>query len=191
MSQPAVHGDASSMDGRLAVASVTLGLVIWPIAFNLGAYGQIFYTDVFRLVVASSILLAIVAVNPPYATPWIWFVRVALASPLVWLLVAGYVVGSTTEAMRRGLFVAWLVLTVVVSVPLSLRLLIDLFTPQVARTGSPRTTAAIVALVAAVGVIGFVAGRENPRFMTCADFAVAGSSEPQNCVRSTPSTGRP
>jgi hypothetical protein len=171
--------------GPLAVAAVTLGLVTWPIAFNLGAYGEIFYDDIFRVVVASSILFVIVAVNPPYSAPAIWIVRAALALPLLWVLVSGYVVGSTSEAMTRPVFVAWLVLVAVVSVPITLRLLVDLFTPDVSRTGSRRLTVSIVLLVAAVAAIGFTAGWQNPRFMTCADFAVAGSSEPENCARTT------
>lgn len=169
--------------GPLTVASITLGLVTWPIAFNLGAYGQVFYDDVFRVVVASSILLVVTILNPPYPVPWRWLVWVALAAPLAWLLTAGYVVGSTSDAMRRPALVVWLALIALVSVPLTLRLLVDLFTPELVRAGSRRIALAVVALVAVVGLTGFVVGRENQRFMTCADFAVAGASEPDNCAR--------
>ena len=41
-----------------------------------------------------------------------------------------------------------------------------------------------VALVAVVGILGFIVGRENDRFLTCSDFAIAGSAEPENCARS-------
>ena len=36
-------------------------------------------------------------------------------------------------------------------------------------------------LIVVVAGIGFASGRHNDRFMTCADFSVAGSSEPENC----------
>jgi hypothetical protein len=39
-----------------------------------------------------------------------------------------------------------------------------------------------VALVAVVGAIGFIVGREHTRFLTCYDFSVAGASEPDDCV---------
>jgi hypothetical protein len=98
----------------------------------------------------------------------------------VWLLAAGFVVGSTSEAIRRPGFAVWLVLIALGSVPLTLRLLVDLLTPELARAGSRRITLTVVALVACVGLVGFVAGRQHPRFMTCSDFAVAGAFEPEN-----------
>lgn len=162
---------------------MTLALLAWPIAFNLGAYGEIFYDDVFRVVVASSILFVITVINRPYAPPLIWLVAAALLAPLLWLLVSALVVGSTSEALDRPVFVVWLVLILVVSVPLTLRLLVDMFTPELSSTGSTRMTLAIIALVASVGLIGFVVGRENHRFLTCADFSVAGASEPENCAK--------
>jgi len=171
------------LGGALAVTCVTLGLVTWPLAFNLGAYGQVFYQDVFRVVVASSILFAIVWVTRPYRAPWIWLVRLALISPLAWLLAAGLIVGSTSEALDRPAFLIWLVLILCVSVPISLRLLADLFAPEVSSVEDRRVSAAIVALVVVVAALGFAAGRNNHRFMTCADFTLAGSSEPENCSR--------
>jgi len=168
--------------GPLAVTSVTLGLITWPLAFNLGAYGEVFYDDVFRIVVASSVLFVITFVTPPYRSPWIWVVRAALISPLAWLLTAAFVAGSTSEALDRPAFVAWLIAIFVVSVPISLRLLIDLFTPEVSELPDRRPALALAALVVVVGIIGFSAGRNNDRFLTCYDFAVAGSSEPENCA---------
>jgi hypothetical protein len=167
----------------LALAAVTLGLLAWPIAFNLGAYGEIFYDNIFQVVVASSILFVITIVNGGYDAPWNWLMRIALAAPLFWLLAAAYVTGSTSAALDRPLFVVALVLILLVSVPLTLRLLVDMSMPELTKAGSRRVTASIVALVAVVGAIGFAVGRENPRFLTCTDFSVAGASEPENCAR--------
>jgi hypothetical protein len=171
--------------GPLALTSVTLGLLTWPIAFNLGAYGEIFYDDIFRIVVAASILFVVTIANPIYPSPWIWLVRAALAAPMLWLLAAAWVVGSTTEALDRPGFVVWMVLILLVSVPLTLRLLIDMFMPELTSAGSRKFLWSIVALIAAVGLIGFVIGRENDRFMTCSDFSIAGSAEPDNCAKTT------
>jgi hypothetical protein len=171
-----------TIGGPLALAAVTLGLLAWPIAFNIGAYGEIFYDNVFQMVVASSILFVITTVNGGYDAPWKWLIRVALAAPLFWLLAAAYVTGSTSEAMDRPVFVVSLILIHLVSVPLTLRLLVDMSMPELSQAGSRRITASIVALVAVVGAIGFIVGREHTRFLTCYDFSVAGASEPDDCV---------
>lgn len=169
------------LGGPLAVTCVTLGLIAWPLAFNLGAYGQVFYDDVFRVVVASSILCVIATVTQPYPSPWIWLVRLALASPIAWMITAGFVVGSTSEALERPAFLIWLVLILLVSVPISLRLLLDLFTPEVSQMTDRRLGAGVVVLIIVVAAVGFASGRHNDRFMTCSDFSIAGSSEPANC----------
>ena len=170
--------------GPLALTAVTLGLIAWPIAFNLGAYGEIFYTDVFRVVVASTILFVITCVTPVYPPPWIWLVRAALILPMLWLLTAAWAEGSTSAALDRPLFVVWIVMIMLVSVPITLRLLIDMFMPELTVSSSRRALWSIVALAVVVSGTGFVVGRENDRFLTCADFSVAGSAEPDNCAKS-------
>ena len=176
--------ERTSIGGPLAVTAVTLGLLTWPIGFNLGAYGEVFYEDVFRVVVASTILFVITVLRAPYEGPWIWVVRAALAAPMLWLLSAAWVEGSTSAALDRPGFALWLLAILLVSVPVTLRLLIDLFMPELAAAPSRRLLWSIVSLVAVVGVVGFVVGRENDRFLTCSDFTVAGSAEPENCARS-------
>lgn len=176
--------DASvGVGGPLAVTAVTLGLIVWPIAFNLGAYGEVFYGDVFNLVVAATILFVITFVRPAYPAPWIWLVRAALIAPMLWLLAAAWAEGSTSAALDRPLFVVWIVAIVFVSVPVTLRLLVDMFMPALTGAPSRRVLWAIVALAAIVGAIGFGVGRGNSRFLTCADFAIAGSAEPENCSK--------
>ena len=170
--------------GPLALTAVTLGLITWPIAFNLGAYGEVFYSDVFRVVVASTILFVITCVTPVYPPPWIWLVRAALIAPMLWMLTAAWVEGSTSAALDRPLFVVWIVMILLVSVPITLRLLIDMFMPELTMATSRRVLWSIVALAVVVSAIGFVVGRENDRFLTCADFSMAGSAEPDNCATS-------
>jgi hypothetical protein len=174
-------GSALRVRGPLAVAGVTLGLLTWPIAFNLGAYGQVLYDDVFRVMVAATILFVVTLINPAYPGPWRWLVSIALAAPLAWFLAASIMVGSTSEALDRPVFVLALGLILLFSLPITLRLLVDLFTPELTSERSRRLTLSIVALVAVVGILGFAFGRNNHRYMTCGDFAIAGAAEPDNC----------
>lgn len=179
------EGPSSStawIDAPLAVATLTLALLAWPIAFNLGAYGEIFYDDIFRVVVASSVLCIIMLINRPYRGARLWAVAAALVAPLLWLLTSAYVIGSTSEAMDRPVFVIWFWLIVLVSLPLTLRLLDEMFMPEIQHMANRRRFLAIVAIVAGIALFGFVVGLENHRFMTCDDFLVAGSFEPDDCA---------
>jgi hypothetical protein len=180
---PAADRQATEIGGPLALTAMTLGLVTWPIAFDLGAYGVVMYDDVFRIVVASTILCVITLVRCPYESPQRWLVPVALAGPLAWLSSASVLVGSTAEAMDRPAFVIALVAVLVVSVPITLKLLLDLFEPELVRARSRRLTLIVVGLVGVVALIGFLVGANNHRYMTCEDFRIAGASEPENCAR--------
>ena len=179
-----VPSDPRRVGGPMALTAVTLALISWPIAFNLGAYGEVFYDDVFSVIVAASVLFVISLVNPLYPSPWIWLVRLALISPMLWLVAAAWLEGSTSAALDRPVFVVWIVVILVGSVPLTLRLLVDLFMPELTAAASRKILLSIAGLVALVATTGFVVGRENDRFLTCADFAIAGSAEPDNCARS-------
>lgn len=181
--EPTSAPRAVRITGPLALAAMTLGLVTWPIGFNLGAYGVVMYDDVFSVVVASTILFAITAINRSHRPPWNWMVLTALAGPLAWLLSASVLVGSTTEAMDRPAFIVALVVVGATSVPITLKLLVDMFTPELAHAESRRLALSIVGLVALIGVIGFTVGRNNDRYMVCQDFAIAGAYEPDNCAR--------
>lgn len=169
--------------GPAAVASVTLALLMFPIAFNLGAYGEVLYPDVFRVLVASFALLLISLRFPTYTPTRMWVTRLVLASPTAWFVVASIVWGSTADAQENPLMAAWLAVTLVISIPVTLRLLIDMFTPQVTAGRDRRLGLWMGGVVVAVVALGFLAGTFNERLMTCDDFAVAGSAEPAGCAR--------
>lgn len=117
--------------GAAAIACVTLGLLTFPIAFNLGAYDQVLYPDVFRIIVASFVLLCVSFVAPTYPGRRLWFTRVVLVSPALWVAVSVIVLGSTAEATSRPFFIAWLTAIVLVSVPVTLMMLLDMFNPDI------------------------------------------------------------
>jgi hypothetical protein len=171
-----------SMDGPLSLAAVTLSLVTFGLAFNLGAYDVVFYQDVMKLVVAATTLLVVTFVSPSGRSPTRWMTRVALASLPAWFVTAVIVHGSTGEALRQTGFKIWLALSALTAVPLTLELLVEMFTPEVRQLRN-RRLAILVAVVVVVGAAGFVVGREHPRFLTCSDFAIAGAAEPESCAK--------
>jgi hypothetical protein len=168
--------------GAAAIACVTLGLLTFPIAFNLGAYDQVLYPDVFRIIVASFVLLCVSFIAPTYFGRRLGFTRVMLASPALWVAVSVIVLGSTAEATRRPFFIAWLTAIMLVSVPVTLMMLLDLFNPNITTSRNRQISLWVTSVVIMVAVAGYLAGANNERLMTCADFAIAGSAEPDGCA---------
>lgn len=169
--------------GAAAIACVTLGLLTFPIAFNLGAYDQVLYPDVFRIIVASFVLLCVSFFAPAtVGRRRLWFTRLVLASPTLWVAVSVITVGSTGKASSRPFFIAWLVSIALVSVPVTLTMLLRMLNPGLTRSRNRRISIVVTGVVVLVAVFGYLVGAHNDRFMTCADFVIAGSAEPDGCA---------
>jgi hypothetical protein len=180
--EPGSRPDRGRTYGPVAVAIVTIALTAWPLAFNLGAYDAIFYQDVFQIVVVSTVAFAIVLVQPPYDGLALWFTRIALAAPAVWLTGVALLFDSLGAAVNNVVYgLAGLVIAVV-SIPTVLRVLIELFTPDLALHENRRVLSFTVGVVALVAIAGFAIGRNNDAFLTCDDFKIAGSDQPTNCA---------
>jgi len=78
---------------------VTVALVVWPIAFNLGAFEHIFYEDVFRFVVAATVGLGVSTHTSPYRGSRRWVTNLALAAPAVWFALATVFTDSAANAI--------------------------------------------------------------------------------------------
>jgi hypothetical protein len=49
-------------------------------------------------------------------------------------------------------------------------------------TLTPRQRWAVLGIVAAVILLGFILARLNPYFLTCDDFTISGNSQPPGCT---------
>jgi hypothetical protein len=168
--------------GPAAVATLTTALVTWPIAFNLGAYGEVFYDDVFRFVVASTVGLAIAMFASPDGRRARWFTIGALAAPALWLVLSVIFFDSTAAAASDPVFGFLALGTTLVAVPAGLKLLADLFVPDLSSLENNRVAGFTAAVIVVVAVTGFVVGANNDAFLTCDDFKIAGSDQPSNCA---------
>lgn len=167
--------------GPFGIAVVTISLVTWPIAFNLGAYGVVFYQDVFAFLVAATAGLAVSFLTPPYAGTRMWVTRVLLAGPALWSVLAVVFYSSIAEAGSSAWFGVFGLIVAATSVPTVLLMLKDLFAPGLNSIESgPRIGAAILT-IALIALAGFLVGRNNDVFLLCNDFKVAGSDIPDNC----------
>ena len=180
-------GEATSASrqtyGPAAVALLTIALTTWPIAFNLGAYDAVFYQDVFQVVVVSTVGFALAVIKPPFRGVTLWITRVTLAAPLVWMALAVVLFDSLGAATSNPVYGIVGLLIAVVSVPMVLRLLIDMFARDLSTVQDRPMLATGIALILLIAVAGFTVGRNNDAFLTCDDFKIAGSDQPANCAQ--------
>lgn len=176
------RADRTTNHGPTAVATVTVALIAWKIAFNLGAYGEVFYEDVFGFVVASTVGLVIATVVSPRDQRARWFTMGALVSPVLWFALAAILFDSTAAAASDPVFGVLALGIVVVAVPTGLKLLLDLFTPDLTSLHHTRALGFATLTIVVVAAAGFAVGANNDAFLTCDDFKVAGSDTPSNCA---------
>ena len=168
--------------GPFAIAVVTISLVVFPIAFNLGAYGQVFYEDVFRFVVAATAGLGVSLLADPYTGRRRLFTNFALGAPALWLLLAAVLTDSVAETASNPILGTTALVVWVVSIPTVLRMLIDMFAPGFRSYTDKRLQVGGLAVVVIIAVAGFAIGVNNDQFLTCDDFKIAGSDQPENCA---------
>jgi hypothetical protein len=170
--------------GPFAIAVVTISLVVFPIAFNLGAYGLVFYEDVFRFVVAATAGLGVSLLATPYTGSRRWFANAALGAPALWLLLASVFTDSVADATTNPVLGPTAFVVALVSIPTVLRMLIDMFVPGFRSYTDRRLLYGGLAVVIVIAASGWFIGANNDRFLTCEDFKVAGADQPKNCVKS-------
>ena len=168
--------------GPFAIAVVTISLVVFPIAFDLGAYRQVFYEDVFRFVVAATAGLSVSLLATPYRGWRCWSTNAALAAPALWLVAATAFTDSVADAATNPVLGSAALVVGIVSIPTVLRMLIDMFVPGFRSYTDKRLLVGGLAAMVAIAVPEYLIGANNDRFLTCDDFKVAGSNEPDNCA---------
>jgi hypothetical protein len=162
--------------------TVAIAYPAWEFGFEIGAFGRLFYEKVFVAWSISTALLVVLLIMPKekFAVPRLAWV--ATAVPSLWLLLA-LVVHTAPEVKMLGHaltaigFIAYLA-----CFPYVIYMAISIAYPDlltITRLG-PRIAAG--AIVIGLVIIGFVAGQNHPRFLTCEDFEISGNYIPADCT---------
>ena len=177
---------ASPQSKHFFVAAVVLAVTIWPIGFNLGAYGTIFYDLLLEIwAISLAALLAGLFVDRRADTDLLSKVDVAiLILPSLWLL-TNQLEHSSGSSLATWLNYVLTFTTGFVAVPHILHLVLPISMPEVLEVRGIRRTLNLVILTALIALAAFTVGYYNDQFMTCQDFAVAGNAEPTNCRKGT------
>jgi hypothetical protein len=168
--------------------ATTLGisLLVWDLAFSLGAYHTVFYYRLMQIFVVSGVLLAGALVLRRHLTVRPWML-VILSIPVVWLawrLIAP--VGGRWPRVYRVVD-AVLIGLVLVTLPVTLWAVARIVAPDYFELSTLRLRLAGAGIVGVIAVAGFLTGQFNYHVVTCQDYVVAGDDTPANCLnRSAP-----
>jgi hypothetical protein len=179
--------------GRLGLraffaTTIAASLLVWDLAYSLGAYHTVFYYRLFHIFVASTVLLigSVVLRKDVRVRSWM---RVLLAIPMAWFVARAIKpiseAGSALHVLDTTL--TWLTLA---TVPFTLWALIRIMAPGLFGLPARRLKALAFLVITVIGLTGFFVGQFNNHFTTCHDYVVAGDDEPSNC-RPTPGTPAP
>ena len=172
------EASADRITQATSVAVVAAALLVWWPAFDLGAYGVIFFNQVLSLWAASTAIF-LVSLTAGRRALVSWPRRLALLLPSLWLLLAFVLPEGGAKPWSRALFFLAVVLTLA-GIPFLAALLLRVTISGYEQMPSRRRLLA-AGLVAIVAVASFVLGQFNNRFLTCNDFTVSGNDTPPGC----------
>jgi hypothetical protein len=162
-----------------SVAVVAAALVVWWPAFDLGAYGVIFFQQMLALWAASTAIF-LASLTAGRRAQVSWPRRLALLIPSLWLLLALAIPEGGSEPWSRALFYLAIVLTLA-GTPFLAALLLRVTIAGYEQIPSRRRLVA-AAVVGIVAIAAFGLGQFNNRFLTCNDFIISGNDTPPGCA---------
>jgi hypothetical protein len=163
-----------------SVAVVAAALVVWWPAFDLGAYGVLFFNQFLSLWAASTaIFLASLTAGRRARVSWAR--RLALLIPSLWLLLAFALPEGGARPWSRALFYMAVVLTLA-GAPFLAALLLRVTIAGYEQIPSRRRLVA-AAIVGTVAIAAFGLGQFNNQFLTCYDFIISGNDTPPECAQ--------
>ncbi|MGI9643482.1 MAG: hypothetical protein ACR2N9_11975 [Acidimicrobiia bacterium] len=160
----------------IAVGSASIAFMV---GFNYGAFGVIFFEQVFTVWVISTIVF--VASVFTRIEPNDWPKRLVLLMPSLWMVIS-WLSNNTKLARIDEAALIFTVIVTLVALPFVGWILITTINSDFANLARGNK----IAVVAAVGVflaIGLFLGARNDLVLDCDDFKVSGNDLPTNCVR--------
>ena len=164
------------------IAAIALAVTIWPIGFNLGAFGTIFFDRLLEIwAISAAALLAGLLVDRVRDQDILSHTdRLLLALPSLWLLTT-MLRFEEGGAAARFLNDALMFATAFFSVPHIIRIVLPIAMPEVVAVRGRRQTLNLLMLTLIISVASFAIGYRNDLFMTCEDFKVSSNDLPTNC----------
>lgn len=180
-------GAASLAERATLLIAVGSASVAFMLGFNFGAFGVVFFDQVFTVwVVATIVFVASIFTR---LEPQTWPRRVVLVIPSFWLILSW--LNNNTDLERIDDFtIVFTVVVTLVPLPFVGWILITTINSEFAELPR-RNKAVVIATVGLFLVAGLVLGARNDLVLDCDDFKVSGNDLPDNCVSQSTTTSTP
>ena len=159
---------------------VGMAAIAWWPAFTLGAYGEIFFTDILAVWAASTAAFVFVLVERrPVGGRLVRAFLLLL--PSLWLFL-NFVVEDETTDLAVAIMDLVAIVAVLIGIPFTLWVLVRIIWPDFGGETPTRTKWLIAGVVLGVAIVAFVLGVNHEHFLTCWDFEISGNWQPENCT---------
>ena len=165
------------------LVTVALSVSVWHDAFNLGAFGVIFFDKILLIwATATSVLLGLIFLPFNHA-PVRWRNLVMMAIPTIWVAAAFFHNARPTGDKFDLLFWGLGAMVTLICLPYTIYVVVSIISPEFLQLEGLKIKLALMLVVLTIGLIGYWAGRNNFLFLTCEDFKISGQELPNNCYR--------
>jgi len=177
--QPAAEIEASSADRATLLIAAGSASVAFMVGFNYGAFGVVFFEQVFTVWVISTIVF--VASVFTRLEPNTWPKRLILLVPSLWMVIS-WLSNNTDLARIDDTALFFSIVVSFVSLPFVGWILITTINSDFSELARGNK-AAVMAAVAVFLLLGLFLGARNDLVLDCDDFKVSGNDLPANCVK--------
>jgi hypothetical protein len=162
--------------------SITLAFHMFNAGFQLGAHGELFYSN--KIAAWSLVTGALVALIllPRHETGVRFWQLAVLLIPSVWALSVSYFgMQHHGEILKPVLFILVLV-SQLICLPYAIYILLNIINPDLLNLSGYRPKAGAILISGLFLGAGYFSGTYNYLFLSCRDFEVAGDMPPANCL---------
>lgn len=168
------------------ICSIALAFPVGSAGFELGAYGELFYTrkiTAWSTVTAALLALLVVPRKNVQVSP----AQLAiLAVPSVWLLMVMVFGSQSGGAVVRPVLFLLATGSYLFCLPFAVYLIVEIINPDLLNLEGWGPKVRLVGVATFFFLAGYAAGIRNDLLLTCHDFEVAGDTPPANCRPRTP-----
>ncbi|MEM7127798.1 MAG: hypothetical protein AAF702_15810 [Chloroflexota bacterium] len=172
----------------LLLASIALALTIWELAFNLGAFGTIFFSEFFWVWVTATVTLLVISLTLRDKSLIQWWGILMLAAPSIILVLESLLTMIGGSDAAYDLISVITLLIAVVCLPYTIYVVSVITNESLLEVKDRQYQRSLMIIAVVIALVGFGVGRFNYLVLTCDDFKVSGNDLPANC-RQVDSTG--